>query len=38
MVRKFVNFVTWPYRYIRDEIALRKKIKALRKRDPFIYK
>lgn len=38
MVRTFIKFLTWPYRYIRDELAFRKKLKELRKRDPFIYK
>jgi hypothetical protein len=38
MVRTFINFLTWPYRYIRDELDFRKKLKELRKRDPFIYK
>ncbi len=30
--------ITWPYRKIKDELAYRKKLKELRKRDPFIYK
>lgn len=38
MVSKLINIITWPYRAIRDELRLRKKIKELRKRDPFIYK
>jgi len=38
MVQRIINFITWPYRRIRDEIAFRKRIKELRKKDPFIYK
>jgi len=37
MFKKIIAFFTWPYRKIRSEIAYRKKIKELRKRDPFIY-
>jgi len=32
------EIVTWPYRKIRDEIRFRKRMKELRKKDPFIYK
>lgn len=36
---KFVwNLITWPYRRIKEEIEFRRKIKELRKKDPFIYK
>ena len=38
MIKKIINLITWPYRRIRSEIAFRKKIQELRKRDPFIYK
>ncbi len=38
MVRKIIKFITWPYRWVRDEIRFRKKLKELRKKDPFIYK
>lgn len=37
MIKKIINFFTWPYRKIKSEIAFRRKIKELRKRDPFIY-
>ena len=30
--------VTWPYVKIKDELAYRKKIQELKKKDPFIYK
>jgi hypothetical protein len=32
------NIITWPYTRIRDEIRFRKRLKELRKKDPFIYK
>ena len=35
---KLWDIVSWPYKKIRDELRFRKKIKELRKRDPFIYK
>ncbi len=38
MVQQIINFITWPWRRVRDEIAFRKRIKELRKKDPFIYK
>jgi len=30
--------VTWPYTRIKEEIRFRKRLKELRKKDPFIYK
>jgi hypothetical protein len=38
MVRRIINFITWPYRRIKEEIHFRKRLKELRKKDPFIYK
>jgi hypothetical protein len=38
MVRKIINIITWPFVWVRDEIRFRKKLKELRKKDPFIYK
>ena len=35
---KLWDIVTWPYRKITEEIRFRKRIKELRKKDPFIYK
>ncbi len=30
-------YVRYPYDWIKEEIAFRKRLKELRKRDPFIY-
>lgn len=30
-------YASYPYHWIKDEIEFRKKIKELRKRDPYIY-
>jgi hypothetical protein len=38
MVRKIIYYITWPVVWVRDEIRFRKKLKELRKKDPFIYK
>ena len=38
MMRKIWDIVTYPYVRIRDEIRFKKRLKELRKRDPFIYK
>lgn len=38
LFRKIKEIILWPYEKIKDELAWRKKIKELRKRDPFIYK
>lgn len=32
------NIIMWPYRRIKEEIQFRKRLKELRKKDPFIYK
>jgi hypothetical protein len=32
------NIIAWPYRKIQEEVRWRKRLKELRKRDPFIYK
>jgi len=37
MIKKLLNLLLWPYHKIKSEIAYRKKIKALKKKDPFIY-
>ena len=36
--RKIWDVIAWPYRKIKEELAFRKRMKELRKRDPFIYK
>jgi len=38
LIRKIINFFTWPYVTIRDHIRFKKKMKKLREADPFIYK
>jgi hypothetical protein len=35
---KLLKFITWPYRWVKEKIMLRKRMKELRRRDPFIYK
>jgi hypothetical protein len=37
-LKKILNVLTWPYRYVRDEYRFKKRLKEMRKRDPFIYK
>jgi len=37
-MKKIFNVLSWPYMKIKEEIQYRKKIKELRKKDPFIYK
>ena len=37
-IKKFLRILIWPYTYIRDEMRYRKRLKELKKRDPFIYK
>jgi hypothetical protein len=32
------HILIWPYIKIREEIRFRKKLKELRKKDPFIYR
>ena len=38
MMKKIVDVLFWPLRKIKEELAYRKKLKELRKKDPFIYK
>ena len=38
ILKKIWDIFTWPYYKIKEELAWRKKIKELKKRDPFIYK
>ena len=37
-LKKIWSVITWPYTRIKEEIRFRKKMKELRKRDPFIYR
>jgi len=32
------SFIIWPYTRIKEEMRFRKRLKELRKKDPFIYK
>jgi len=36
-LRMILYWITYPYYWIKDEIEFRKKLKEMRKRDPFIY-
>jgi hypothetical protein len=38
MVRKIINILIWPYTKVKEEIRFRKRLKELRKKDPFIYR
>ena len=38
ILKKIWDIIAWPYRKIKEEIKFRKRMKELRKRDPFIYK
>jgi len=37
-MQKIIDIILWPYRKIKNYIALKKRIRELRERDPFIYK
>jgi hypothetical protein len=37
-LKKIWSILIWPYTWVRDEIRFRKRIKELRKKDPFIYR
>ena len=37
-LKKIWSWIIWPYTWIKNEIKFRKKLKELRKKDPFIYK
>jgi len=38
VLRKIWEIISYPYIRVRDEIRFKKRLKELRKRDPFIYK
>ena len=38
ILKKIWDIVTYPYIRVRDEIRFKKRLKELKKRDPFIYK
>lgn len=37
-IKKIWSIIIWPYTKIKEEIQFRRRLKELRKRDPFIYK
>jgi len=37
-MKKLWEIITWPWHAIRDEYKFRKRLKELRKKDPFNYK
>jgi hypothetical protein len=38
LIKKVWSILIWPYTRIKEEIKFRKRLKELRKKDPFIYK
>ena len=38
ILKKIWDIIAWPYHKIKEEIKFRKRMKELKKRDPFIYK
>jgi|TARA_R110000868_G_scaffold406697_1_gene687336 hypothetical protein len=38
LIKKVWSVLIWPYTRIKEEMQFRKRIKELRKKDPFIYK
>jgi len=38
MIRKIIDFLISPYIAIRDHIRFKRRVKEMKKRDPFIYK
>jgi hypothetical protein len=37
-LKKIWAILIWPYTRVKEELRFRKRMKELRKRDPFIYK
>ena len=37
-LKKLWRILIWPYTYVVTELRYRKRLKELKKRDPFIYK
>jgi hypothetical protein len=37
-MQKIIDIILWPYTKIKEHIEFKKRMKELRKRDPFIYK
>ena len=38
MIKKIWGYITAPYYWAKEEIQFRKKMRELKKKDPFIYK
>jgi hypothetical protein len=38
LLKKIWSILIWPYTKVKEEIQFRRRIKELRKKDPFIYK
>lgn len=38
VLTKIWDTIAWPYRKVKENIEFRKRMKELRKRDPFIYR
>lgn len=38
MIKKIRHWVTWPVRKIKERRQFKKRLRELRKRDPFIYR
>ena len=38
ILKKIWDILTWPYYRVKEEIAFRKRVKEMKKKDPFIYK
>lgn len=38
MIKKIWGYITTPYYWIKTEIEFRRKMRELKKKDPFIYK
>lgn len=38
MIKRIWGYITAPYYWVKEEIQFRKKMRELKKKDPFIYK
>jgi hypothetical protein len=37
MLRKLIDFVTWPWTYYQERKRIKKRLQELKDKDPFIY-
>ena len=37
-IKKVIGWIVYPYTWLKTEIMFRKKMRELKKKDPFIYK